>query len=329
MARVSVRTQECWWYPGATNPSPISCVGLDFGLGLHVIATEKNQTSRVDRQLRGRSGRQGAFGASRFILSLEDRFLQFRSDNASCLVDGPHVDGGGRTFYEGPRMERHLAWVQGQAESDDEVGRSLGHQYGRVLEAQARAYYGGRREIVEAGSFHDVCLGFVEGWAARLLRRHFTDQWPRDYTQRFEGMAEELWQDLGIDCDGLYGTGLDSLAAGVAHLVTAKLEDAQVSLGEVQFTRLEKLLFLRTADEFWRDHLARLEESVLNITLGYLSVKAAMAELRIRGVEAYALFKAGTIDAFLPRLLAFPMESASEVEGEKIGLSEDVLSILV
>ena len=308
-------------------------VRLDFGLGLYVIATEKNQTSRVDRQLRGRSGRQGALGASRFILALEDRFLQFRSDNASCLVDGPHVDGGGRTFYEGPRMERHLAWVQRQAESDDEVSRSLGHQYGRVLEAQTKAYYGGRKEGVEAGSFHDVCLGFVEGWAVRLLRRHFPDQWPRDYTRRFEGMAEELWQDLDIDCDGLYGTGLDSLAAGVAHLVTAKLEDAQASLGEVQFTRLEKLLFLRTADEFWSDHLARQEESVLNITLGYLSVKAAMAELRVRGFEAYEHFKAGAIDAFLPRLLAFPMESASEgaseVEGEKIGLSEDVISILV
>ena len=304
-------------------------VRLDFGLGLYVIATEKNQTARVDRQLRGRSGRQGAFGASRFILSLEDRFLQFRGDNTSCLVDGPHVDGGGRRFYQGPRMERHLTRVQRQTESDDEAGRSLGHQCGRVLEAQAGAYYRGRREIVETGSFHDVCLGFVEGWAVRLLRRHFADQWPCDYTRRFERMAEDLWLDAGIDCDGLYGTGPDGLAAGVAHLVTAKLEDAQASLGEVKFTSLEKLLFLRTADEFWRDHLARQEECVLNITLGYLSVTAAMAELRVRGFEAYELFKTGTIDAFLPRLLAFPMERASEGDGEKIDLSEDVLAILV
>ena len=311
------------------EPFPDRCVRLDFGLGLCVIATEKNQTSRVDRQLRGRSGRQGAFGASRFVLSLEDQLLQFRSDNASCLVDGPHVDSGGRTFYEGPRMERHLAWVQGQAESDDEVSRSLGHEYGRVLEAQTKAYYRGRRQVVEARSSHDVCLGFVEGWAVRLLRRHFPDQWPHDYTQRFEGMAEELSQDLGVDGEGLYGAGLDSLASGIAHLVRAKLEDAQSSLGEAQFTRLEKLLLLRTADEFWRDHLARQEESVLNITLGYLSVKAAVAELRVRGYEAYELFKAGTIDAFLPRLLAFPMESAREGEGEAIGLSEEVLSILV
>ena len=226
-------------------------------------------------------------------------------------------------------MDRHLAWVQRQAESDDEVSRSLGHQYGHVLEAQARAYYRGRREIVEAASFHHACLGFVEGWAVRLVRRHFPDQWPRDYARQFEEMAEELWLDLGVDCDGLYGTGLDGLAAGVAHLITAKLEEAHASLDEVQLARLEKLLFLRTADQLWRDHLARREESVLNTTLGFLSVKATMTELRVRGFEAYELFKAGTVDAFLPRLLAFPMESASEGEEEKIDLSADVLSILV
>ena len=304
-------------------------VRLEFGLGLKVIATEMNQTSRADRQLKSRSGRQGAFGASRFILSLEDRFLQHRGDNAACLVDGPHVDAGERTFYEGPRMEHHLAWVQRQAESDDEVSRSLGHQYGHGLEAQSRVYYRGRKQIVEAGSFHDVCLGFVEGWAARLVRRHFADQWPVDYDQQFEGMAEELWLDLSIDCDDLYGTGLDSLATEVAHLVKAKLEEAQAAMGEVRFTRLEKLLFLRTADEFWRDHLACQEEFMLNIPLGYLSVKAAMAELRVRGFEAYELFKVGTLDAFLPRLLAFPIESVSEGEGESIDLSDDVLSILV
>ncbi len=311
------------------GPFPDKRVKLDFGLGLYVIATERNQTSRVDRQLRGRSGRQGAFGASRFILSLEDRFLQFRGDNASCLVDGPHLDSRGRTFYEGPRMERHLARVQQRTESDDEAGRAIGHQFGQVLETQAKAYHRGRRDIVEAGSFHDVCLGFVEGWAARLLRRHFADQWPLDYTHRFEAMAEELWLDLGIDCDGLYGTGLDSLAAGVAHLVTEKLDGAQALLPEVQLARLEKLLFLRTADEFWRDHVSAHEESLLNITLGYLSVKAAMAELSVRGFEAYELLRMRTIDAFLPRLLTFPMESITEGEGEEIGLSEDVHAILV
>lgn len=304
-------------------------VRLEFGLGLYVLGTQKNQASRVDRQLRGRSGRQGAFGASRFILSLEDRFLQFRGDNGSCISDGPRMDDGRRTFYEGPRLERHLAWVQRQSESDEEVGRNLSHQYRRVLEAQAMAYDRGRREVIEAGSFHDECRGFVEGWAARFVGRYFPESWPYDYAQQFDTMAEELWLDLGIDCDGLYGAGLDRLAAEVGHLVAAGLEDARAQLGDIRFARLEKLLFLHTAEELWRDHLASLEEMALSVTLSHFSLKGALADFGLRSFEAYERFKARVIDAFLPGLLTFPLEGAGEDDGEKISLSEDVLAILV
>ena len=311
------------------GPSADRKVRLEFGLGLYVLGTEKNQASRVDRQLRGRSGRQGAFGASRFILSLEDRFLQFRGDNCSCMSDRPRVDAGRRTFHEGPRLERHLAWVQRQSESDEEVGRNLSHQYRRVLEAQSTAYYRGRREVIEAGSFHNECRGSVEGWAERFVGRYFPESWPYEYAEHFDTMAEELWLDLGIDCHELYGTGLDRLAAEVGRLVAAGLEDACAQLGDIRFARLEKLLFLHTADELWRDHLASLEESALSVSLGHFSLKGALAEFGLRSFEAYERFNAKVIDALLPRLLTFPLEDAGEDEGEKISLSEDALAILV
>ncbi|MCH8207369.1 MAG: hypothetical protein IH956_10255, partial [Chloroflexi bacterium] len=303
---------------------------LEFGLGLYVLATEKNQAARVDRQLRGRSGRQGAFGASRFILSLEDRFLQFRGDNGSGMSDGPQIDESGRTFYAGPRLERHLARVQGQLESDEEESRDLSRQYWRVLEAQATAYYRGRREVVEAAPFHDDCRGFVAGWAERFVARYLTESRLYDYTQQFERMAEELWLDLGLDCDSLYGSGLDTLAVEVGRLVAAGLEDARARAGDIRFTRLEKLLFLHTSDEMWRGHLDGLEESVLSISLGHFSLKAGAAEFGLRSFEAYELLRARVIDAFLPRLLTFPLETVTDdEEAEEITLSEDVLSILV
>ena len=307
--------------------------GLEFGLGLYVLGTEKNQAARADRQLKGRSGRQGAFGASRFILSLEDWILQFRGDNSSGMSDRPQIDEGGRTFYAGPRLERHLALVQGQLESDEEESRDLSRQYWRVLEAQATAYRRGRRELVEAASFHDDCRGFVAGWAERFVARYLPESRLSDYTQQFERMAEELWLDLGLDCDRLYGAGLDTLAVEVGRLVAARLarlEDARARIGDIRFTRLEKLLFLHTADEMWRGHLDDLEESVLNISLGHLSLKAGAAEFGLRSFEAYELFRARVIDAFLPRLLTFPLEPDTEdEETEEITLSEDVLSVLV
>ena len=303
--------------------------GLEFGLGLYVLGTEKNQSIRVDRQLKGRSGRQGAFGASRFILSLEDWFLQFRGDNGSGMSDRPQIDEGGRTFYAGPRLESHLARVQGQLESDEEDSRDLSRQYWRVLEAQATAYYRGRRVVVEAVSFHDDCRGFVAGWAERFVARYLPESQLYDYTQQFERMAEELWLDLGLDCDRLYGAGLDTLTVEVGRLVATGLEDARARVGDIRFARLEKLLFLHTADEMWRGHLDDLEESVLSVSLGYFSLKGALAEFGLRSFDAYELFRARVIDAFLSRLLTFPLEGSGEgVQVDQINLSEDVLSIL-
>ena len=314
---------------GPGGPLADRRVRLEFGLGLYVLGTEKNEAARVDRQLKGRSGRQGDFGGSRFILSLEDPFLQFRGDNGSSTSDRPQIDEGGRTFYEGPRLERHLARVQGQSESDEEDSRDLSRQYWRVLEAQATAYYRGRREVVEAVSFHDDCRGFVAGWAERFVARYLPESRLYDYAQQFERMAEELRLDLGLDCDGLYGAGLDTLSVGVGRLVAAGLEDARARVGDIRFTRLEKLLFLHTADEMWRGHLDDLEESVLSVSLGHFSLKAALAEFGHKSFEAYELFRTRAVDAFLPRLLMFQLETVTEDAAEEIILTEDVLSILV
>ena len=305
-------------------------VRLEFGLGLYVLGSEKNQAARVDRQLMGRSGRQGAFGASRFILSLEDPFLRFRGDNGSGMSSRPQTDECGRTFYAGPRLERHLTRVQGQLESDEQESRDLSRQYWRVLDTQSAAYYQGRREVVEAVSFDVDCLGFVAGWAERLVARHLPKSQLYDYTPQFDWMAEELWLDLGLDCDRLYGDGVDTLAVEIGRLAAARLEDARARAGAVRFTRLEKLLFLHTADEMWRGHIDELEESVLSVSLGHLSLKRAVAEFGLRSFEAYELFRTKVIDAFLSKLMTFPLDTVTESEeAEEITLSEDVLSILV
>jgi preprotein translocase subunit SecA len=320
--------------PVSTSGDRPACdrpVRLEFGLGLYVIGAERNQTFRVDRQLRGRSGRQGAFGASRFILSLEDRFLRFREDNASCMSDGPSVDAAGRISYSGPRLERQLYRIQDRLELDAEAGRSLRHQYGRVLEEQTMAFYRVREEVLEADSLYDACRGFAAGSAERLVARHFPQGLPGEYAPRFDAMAEELWLDFGVDCENLFGASMEGLAPEIAALVVQRIEHARSSLGDAGFVKLEKLLFLRTADEMWRGHVAVMEESVLNIALGYLDVKHAVAELRMRGAEAYETFKTTLVDSFVPRLLGFPLESADdedEAEGETT-LSEDVLAILV
>ena len=123
-------------------------VTLEFGLGLYVIATEMNRSRRADRQLRGRTARQGAFGSSRLVLSTED---------VQRFFPGSGADFARRTVAQGPGTDRMLLRSQRLAEDEDEAQRAYATEYGSILDAQTVAYYRARREVAHSASFHSVC----------------------------------------------------------------------------------------------------------------------------------------------------------------------------
>ena len=304
-------------------------IRLECGLGLYVIGTEMNRSDRIDRQLRGRSGRQGAFGASRFILSLEDRLLAFRGADLSGPSSHPAFDPSGRAWREDRRVQRELDAMQCLVEQEEEVQRALTHEYSRVLEAQTLAYYGARQKVLASDSYERACEDFVADWAARQIDRFFPEFPSPDYWVRFDEMAEELWEDFEIDCRGLEGTAPDGLAEGIAELLLARLEQVKASLGRAEFAELGKLLLLRTSDELWQDHMVELHEVGLSVPLGLHNHQTAMAELATRGFEAYRGFMDRVLDSFLPKLLAFPDEGEVGDPGDEASLVEDVARILV
>ncbi len=306
-----------------------SFVRLEFGLGLCVIGTEMNQSGRIDRQLRGRSGRQGEFGASRFIVSLEDQLLAFRGDNASCMSDSAQRDSAGRTFFEGPRLERHLDEIQGEVECDDSVVRGLMHEYDRILEEQTLAYYSARSEVIGISSLHEIFESFAREYAARFVDMHFPELRLWDYQSQFNDIAEELWLDFEIDCRDFEGLGLDMLSEAIGDLLLIRLENLREGLGDARATELGKLLFLQTADEKWREHITDIQELTLNAPLTALSHKTAVADSIIQGFEAYELFKQGVVDTFIIRFLNFEVENVAESESIELNHVEDLERILV
>ena len=303
-------------------------VRMEFGLGLYVIGTEMNQSRRVDRQLRGRSGRQGAFGVSRFIISLEDQMLAIRGGDLSHVWGGPLQDSSGRTYYESPRLNRRLEALQSIVEREDEVQRTLLHEYTRVPETQTLLYYAARQEVARAESPLVVSRGFMDDWAQRLVDRHFPVTPLESYESRFERMAEELWQDCGIDCYDLDGIGLDRLPTEIGRLVEASLAQKQAEIGDSAFASLEKLLLLQSSDELWKEHMAELYEMMLAIPLGQYSHKAAVAEYAVRSYDAYARLKNLALDVFVSRLLTFPVQEFAEEPQVEVTLIEDVSQIL-
>jgi len=318
------------WISSASTRGTGRTVRLNAGLGLYVIGTEMNRSARSDSQLRGRSGRQGAFGASRFILSLEDRLLAHKAHNTHARAGAPSFDSSGHVYYEGLRLERHLTSVQDNVAGDDEVSRIVTREYDRVVEAQTIAYYRTRRRVIAADWPQQTDHRFASDWAARLVERHFPGLRFNDYESQFCALAEELLLDFDIDCYNLMGERLDWLASWLEGLLTGKLEQARTDLGEGAFSYLEKTLLLQTSDELWREQMVHLQGLKQSVTAGSHAHKSAVANYAIGTFAAYEAFRPRVVDSFLQRLATFPGDRApKEPQDTDASLAEDVSFILV
>ena len=304
-------------------------VRLEFGLGLHVIGVEMNDSMRVDFQLRGRGGRQGGFGSSRFVLSLEDAALAVRGGSRTGGPADRKTDAMGQTYWEGAGTRRRLTTLQSMVESDDEAARAAASEYDRAIERQTLAYYRARREVMESDSFHDTCVRYMRDRARRLVGGYFPLALLGYYEAQFDRMAEELCLDYGVDADGLWGLGVDALGAELGRLMGARLDQARADCGNDRFDKMEKLLFLQTCDELWVDHLRRLEDLMMGARLCDSGHRAATVDFMLQTVrESRRLMEAG-IDAFLPRLLTYADGADMETESPEVSVVDDIEAILV
>ena len=297
-----------------------SVVTLEFGLGLYVIATEMNRSHRADRQLRGRTARQGAFGSSRVMLSTEDVQRSFPG--------GSGADFARRTVVQGPGTERMLLRSQRLTEDEDEAHRGYVSEYGSILDAQTVAYYRARREVAHSVSFHGLCEDLVRECAGRLVQRHFPGLRVTGYADRFDRLVREVENDFGVDCAGLFGSALPSLADEIGALMLAKLDTLRDALGDKRLAEIERSLFIQTADEEWKGHLADLEGLVMGIPAELDGRAAAMSRFAVRAFEAYGQFKDRAIYAFIAELLTLPVDDLPLQQSSLVEIMEEAASIL-
>ena len=305
-------------------------VSLDFGLGLYVIGAGNSDNARVDHQLMGRSGRQGDFGASRFFLSSDDARLKFGADAgpAGTGLAGTGLDSAGRAFREGEPLTRHLEKLQSGAERNSESRRARIEEYTRVLEAQSFAYYRTRKEILGLESFQSILCRLVAKMAGRLAQNYFPDSLVEDYERQFDGLREELDLDYQVSASSLHGLDLNLLDGEIANLIEDRLDRAREGFTAEEFERLGKLLYLQTSDQLWGYHMSHAQSLILGAQLVGHNGKGDLAAYAIASFESYEDFQNRIMDAFLPKLAAFPSELAGESQTQGIKLFEEATRIL-
>ena len=287
------------------------------GTGLHVIGTEINPTRRVDDQLRGRAGRQGRPGTSRIMVSLEDRPLTGRT-----LGAGLHGIGrkNGRLPHRGPLPvdDRDLERIQALATLNDAAQRVFLSDYYRVLDGQTLAYYGDRSSRLAGGAMHEECVLAARGLAGRAVERCFGTAPVTDYDRRFDELAAEMQLDFGLDCEDLWGLGLEALKWGLGDLLVDRLDGAHSTLGAARFDELARVVLVQAGDDLWCGHLERLQEKMAAAPLAPADHKSAVATFQRDCAAEYEGFQRDTLDSFIPRLLGAADAEAAQRDAEPL-----------
>jgi preprotein translocase subunit SecA len=229
--------------------------------GLHIIGTERHDARRIDNQLRGRAGRQGDPGSSRFYLSLEDALLKrFASERVTALMERMGLEGD--VAIESRMVSKTVENAQSRVEGYNFDIRKRVVEYDDVINKQREKIYAERDKVLHNEDLSHTVLAFVEQELEAACDAHLgesTAEWDLD------SLAESL-HALGLhgevaDADALAALG--SRAEIVEHILdaaAAQLEEREAAYGEETWALVERAVLLRAIDTLWVEHLTELDD---------------------------------------------------------------------
>jgi preprotein translocase subunit SecA len=290
--------------------------------GLYVLGTERHESRRIDNQLRGRSGRQGDPGESRFYLSLTDDLMRlFQSGAAEAILSRTNFPDD--VAIESKMVSRAIKSAQSQVEARNAEIRKNVLKYDDVLNRQREAIYTDRRHMLEGDDIADRVQHFIEDTVNTIIDDHtsvgHTESWDFD----------ALWTELKT----LYPVSvtIDEVVAeaGTKGRITSEglkreiLSDAKIaydrreeSLGEPAMRELERRVVLQVLDRRWRDHLYEMDYLKDGIGLRAMAQRDPLVEYQREGFQMFQTMMGQIKEESIGYLYNLEVEVRREAEGE-------------
>ena len=286
--------------------------------GLRIIATERHESRRIDNQLRGRSGRQGDPGSSRFYLSLDDSLMRiFAGDRVRAIMDKLKMPEG--EAIEAGMVTRSIESAQRKVEARNFDMRKQLLEYDDVANDQRKVIYQQRNEILDAtdlsaqvqglreGCFEDIVRQFVptesveEQWSLPALEKVLTDEWQfsLDLQQQVNAASAITDHDL-----------LETVRAKANEVFNAKVD----LVGAENFTQFERMVLLQSIDSNWRDHLSALDYLRQGIHLRGYAQKQPKQEYKREAFELFGQMLDAVKNEVTKILMTVRIQSNEEVE---------------
>ena len=293
----------------------------DLG-GLYVVGTERHESRRIDNQLRGRSGRQGDPGESRFYLSLEDELMRlFKSDWVDRILTVMRIPDD--VPIENKRVTGAIANAQGQVESQNFESRKNVLKYDDVMSRQREVIYGERREVLEGADLEAQVRGFLDDVVAGYVTtttEDLAEEWDLDALWTALGQLYEVRIDQASYVEergGRQGLSRELLIEDLQADAQAAYDRRVAEVGEEVMRELERRVVLSVLDRKWREHLYEMDYLREGIYLRAYSQRDPLVEYQREGFDMFAAMMNGIKEEAVGFL--FNLEVSIEDEDDERG----------
>jgi preprotein translocase subunit SecA len=292
--------------------------------GLRIIGTERHESRRIDNQLRGRSGRQGDPGASRFYLSLEDDLMRiFGSEKISNLMERLGMEEG--VPIEHKMVSRAIENAQKRVEGHNFDARKHILEYDDVMNKQREVIYGQRRMILEGADLREEVIEFGLGLADSIVYEHIgekahPDEWDVDgfkngLAGRFDiPVSVDEKKDLTIGAEKLLYESMlqDDVLEAVQKAVEDVYKRQEESIGEERIRGFERYILLNVLDNQWKEHLLMMDHLKEGINFRGYAQKNPLSEYKREGHDLFQ----GMIERFKEEVATILFRAKVEDDAE-------------
>ncbi|MES2415464.1 MAG: preprotein translocase subunit SecA [Pseudomonadota bacterium] len=286
--------------------------------GLRIIATERHESRRIDNQLRGRSGRQGDPGSSRFYLSLDDPLMRiFAGDRVKAIMERLKMPDG--EAIEAGIVTRSIESAQRKVEARNFDIRKQLLEYDDVANDQRKVIYQQRNDIMDAASLQGQIASLREGCFTDLTRQYVPvesveEQWD---LPGLEKVLLEEWQidmPLTKEVEGASAITDEDVLEKVLAAAHATFDDKVVRIGEENFLQFERIVLLQSIDTHWREHLSSLDYLRQGIHLRGYAQKQPKQEYKREAFELFGQLLDSVKNEVTKVLMTVKIQSGEQLE---------------
>ena len=290
--------------------------------GLFILGTERHESRRIDNQLRGRAGRQGDPGESRFFLSLEDDIMRlFGSERVMGMMDKLGVDED--TPLDAKMLSNVIENAQKQVESRNFQTRKTVLEYDDVMNTQRKVIYEQRRKVLDGENLKESVQNMLSSVISSEVSAHMGEH---------KHMDAENWREVCAQYRGMFLTPDDFKfddaqleqysAADLEELLHQKASEVyskkEAELGEPLMRELERVMTLRVVDEYWMDNIDAMQELRQGIGLRAYGQNDPVVEYKREGYEMFERMIAAIQEETLRRIFLARIQVGSTVKRERV-----------